>query len=227
MVGFPGIKQLTGEWWTVRAGIPTASAFDRIITPAKGELSKQCEDYIDELVAESLWGADPAYFTENGGPVNTYAMQRGKNLEPLARMWLEMESGLNITQIGFVCNDEMTLGCSPDFLVDADVQPEAIGERHGHPFFGIKARGIGELKVPLAHTHIGYVRKGILPPVYKPQCHGHLVVTGAEVCEFVSWHPDSQFRVTVKRDEYTDKVEKATKEFVGLYRAALAKVRGR
>lgn len=213
------------SWWAVKRGIPSSSDFDKIITPVKGDLSKSADAYLDQLIADVMCQT-PNYFTERGVPVNTYAVQQGQNLEPEARKWLAFDANLDVTEVSFCLNDEGTLGCSPDGVLGLEWAPDAGGEHGGQPWYAATLQGTVELKVPLRHTHVGYLRKGKLPDDYKPQVHGHLVITGAAYCEFVSYARDlPPLRVRVERDEYTDKVEAATRELVGLYREALEKVR--
>ncbi len=212
-------------WWEVKRTVPSASRFDEIIQPVKGELSKSADNYIAELVAEHfVYG--PGYFTTTGHPVNTFAIQQGKDTEPEARRWVAMDSGLEVAEVRFCLSDDLSIGCSPDGLIGLTWEPEAEGKHNGEDYYAAKTEGVLELKVPLLKTHSAYLAKGILPPDYKPQCHGHLIVTGATYCEFVSY---SKFmpplRVRVVRDSYTDKVEAALKTFVEQYAEALAKVR--
>ena len=49
-------RQGTDEWIHARLGIPTASQFDKILTPAKMELSSQATDYMHKLLAEMATG---------------------------------------------------------------------------------------------------------------------------------------------------------------------------
>ena len=221
------LPQVSDRWWTVHRGIPSASNFDKIITPAKGDLSKQAEDYIDELISDVMCQT-PNYFTERGHPINSYAIQRGVDLEPEARRWLAYDAGLDVTEVGFCVNEDFTLGCSPDGVIGLKFVEASTGDWCGESYFDATAEGVAELKVPLLKTHAGYLRRGILPVDYKPQAHGHLVVTGANFVEFVSYAREMPpLRIRVERDEYTDKVSKATKDFVGMYKAALEKVNQR
>lgn len=222
------VPQGDAEWWSLRRGLPTASDFDKIITPVKGDLSKQADEYIDELIADMI-NPSPQYFTEKGTPINTYAVQQGKATEPEARRWLALEANMDVTQVGFCVADDFSMGCSPDGLIGFQIDPEADGEWRGIPHFKCSAAATVELKCPLLRTHLGYVRKGVLPPEYKPQVHGHLIVTGAPAVEFVSYGAGSpqQLRIRVERDEYTDKVEAGVREFVGRYNDALKRILGR
>ncbi len=219
------MPQLSPEWWEVRRGVPTASAFDRIITPAKGELSKSASGYIAELCGDVLCQT-PNYFTQQGRPINSFAIQNGIDTEPEARRWLSMNARLDVAEVGFCYNADLGIGCSPDGLIGHEFNPESGGDFNGHPWFEAKCQGVVELKCPLLATQVEYILAGTLPTDYKPQCHGHLIVTGAAYCEFVSYaRGAAPLRVRVERDGYTDKVEAAVKTFVEQYRAALDRVR--
>jgi hypothetical protein len=72
-----------------------------------------------------------------------------------------------------------------------------------------------EIKCPLPHTHIAYLREGVVPSKYIPQIQGCLWITGREWWDFMSYHPAMEdLIVRVERDnEYikklADQVERA------------------
>jgi len=207
------MQQVTPEWYEARRGVPTASEFGRICTPAKGEPSKQMEEYACELVGD-LVCLNPAYFTEKGGPVNSYAIQNGLNLEPHARRWLAFDAGLDVHEVGFCMNDDFTLGCSPDGLLGLTIAQESGGTWNGHPWYEGTAEAVVELKCPLPKTQAQYLLRGELPVEYRPQVHGHLLVTGAKYVEFVSYSDTlAPLRVRVEPDAYTEKLRAALVEF--------------
>ena len=86
-------QQGDAEWHAARMGIPTASAFHRIITPAKLSPSAQAEDYMNELLTEWLLGKASDF----GG---NFWTERGQALEPLARAWYAMEYDCDVTRRG-------------------------------------------------------------------------------------------------------------------------------
>ena len=107
------VEQGSIEWMRLRLGIPTASNFDRIITPKTMKVSTASRDYLAQLCAEWLLG----------GPVNpteTQFMERGKALEPEARAWFEWENNVTVEPGGFVTTDDGSIGCSPDGTFDND-----------------------------------------------------------------------------------------------------------
>lgn len=192
-------EQGSDAWLQARKGHPSASNFDKIVTAAKCELSKQAEGYINDLIAETFvpdW---------NPMPRKTYWMERGTEMEPQARLAFQVKTGAVLKQVGFLLHDGGILGCSPDSLVmDGDTPVEGV-----------------EIKCPGPNTHVEYVRSGVLPDSYKLQVHGSLVVSGLPRWHFFSFYPGLQpFHIVVERDEFTDKVETALLKFSQSYQAA-------
>lgn len=158
-------EQGTPEWHKARAGIPTASNFNRIIT-SKGEPSKQREQYILELAAAAVAGPE-------GESFDTYWMKRGRDLEPSAIALYEFETGNEAHSVGFVYRDEdRRVGCSPDNLAWED---------------GVM--GGLEVKSPAPKTHVAYLLANKLPSEYFHQVQGCMWVTGAPWWDFESYCP--------------------------------------
>lgn len=193
--------QYSPDWWRVRRGVPTSSCFDKIVTPAKGELSKQADGYIHQLIAEQF---DPEY-----GVVEDYvsaAMRAGTIMEPEARRYYEFERGVDVEQVGFCLSDDGRFGCSPDGLCGDD--------------------GALELKCPQPHTQVAYLLANELPQAYAPQVHGQLIVTGRKWVDFMAYSPGfPPLLIRVEPDDYTEKVRKALDDFWPRYQDALNKVR--
>lgn len=191
--------QGTPEWYWLRAGMPTASRFDSIITPAKGELSKGITGYIAELIAETVTGI-PA-------DIDSYmsrAMVDGVNTEAEARNWYAFDTGRDVEQVGFITDDDGHFGCSPDGLVDED--------------------GGLELKCPTAKVHVGYLLDNAsLVTAYKCQVHGCLAVTGRawwDVMSYCQGFPPVLIRV--EPDEFTGKLSVALSKFRMEFEQAVA-----
>ena len=207
-------EQGTEEWHRARLGIPTASNFDRIMT-ASGKPSTQAEAYQNQLVAEWYTGE-----TTNGY-IND-AMQRGIELEPLAREAYEFATDSEVEQVGFVYKDADKLcGCSPDgLLVAFDLR------------FAVAQNGKGlEIKCPLPGTHVSYLLAGGLPSKYVGQLQGSMYVTGLELWDFCSYCPGfPPLIITVERDEdYIDKLRPLLDDFIGTMlekRAKLTEILG-
>jgi hypothetical protein len=156
------VTQGTTEWLAVRAGIPTASAFDRIVTP-KGRPSTQVEKYTHMLLAERIMGHPVLQ-------VQTHWMGRGQALEGEAVLYYEGQRELDTVPIGFVTNDARTIGASPDRFVGDD--------------------GLLELKVPAEHTHVGYLLTRAVDAEYYPQVQGQLWITDRKWLDIMSYHPE-------------------------------------
>ena len=189
----PGSEQ----WWRIRAGLPTASAFDRLLTPT-GKRSTQREAYMYGLLAAWVMGIP------SESP-DTQWMERGRILEPEAAAWYEMERGVNADLGGFVTRDDGRAGCSPDRLLYAPGETDI-----NKPIGGL------EIKCPSPEVHYSYLLggKGIADK-YRHQVQGSLWVTGLEWWDTLSYH--SMLRpslVRVERDDaYIALLEEAVLEF--------------
>lgn len=196
-------EQYSTEWWEARRGIPTASAFDRIITAKTGKLSAGALGYAFELVADLAQLGPEPWLNEPG--YESAAMKRGTQTEHEARRFYEMERDVDVQRVGFCITDAGDAGCSPDGLV---------GESGGL-----------ELKCPLLKTHVGYLYRGGLPDEYKPQVHGSLIVTGREWWDFLSYAPGlPPLLVRVEPDDYTESLRHCLAEFQQILAEVKAKV---
>lgn len=191
--------QGSDEWLLARKGKVTASILDKIITSKTGELSKQSDDLINELIEE-------AFFPTLNAWQGNYWMQWGKQFEDEAREAFMAETLFDVRTVGFVHGSIGPCGCSPDGLILSDA---------GIPISGV------EIKCPRPKTHVGYVRAGGLPDEYRQQCHGSMAMTGLRDWHFWSfvkgWRPH---HVIVKWDSYTDKVRAALDKFMDQYKTA-------
>jgi hypothetical protein len=194
--------QGSDAWLTARLGIPTSSEFHRIITPAKGELSKQSRGYAHQLVAEILLGKPCGINIENMEWV-----ARGRMLEPLAAQQYEFATDTETTPVGFITTDCGRLGCSPDRLI-------------------VGVRGVLEIKACAPGTHMGYLLDGV-SDTYKPQVMGQIAVAEAEFCDLYAYHPDlPPVTIRTHRDEpYITKMRAALSEFLDMRDAMLEQAR--
>lgn len=173
--------QGTLEWLCARAGIPTASEFDNIISPTfeirKGETPKT---YLAKKVAEA-WTGTPAI------GFNSIDMDFGQILEQEALPFYTLETGREVKRVGLLLTDDGQIGCSPDGLFD-------------------DGTGI-EVKCPEAHTHVRYLLDGTLPKDYAAQVHGAMHVTGAPRWTFMSYRRSFPALIlTIERDDAIQEV---------------------
>jgi hypothetical protein len=194
--------QRSEAWFAARRGIPTASRFDRILTAAKGLPSASQSALIDELIAESICPPDVGLIKQQ---YTSDEMLAGIRLEAEGRCCYELEfAKWPVHEVGFVLHASGMFGGSPDALV-GDV-------------------GGVEIKCPAAATHVGYIREGGLPPAYKCQVHGYMVVTGRKQWSFFSYARNFEpFHLNVEADAFTAKLEAELLAFCARYNEARAK----
>lgn len=156
------VVQGTSEWAALRLGIPTASQFDRIITPKTGKPSAQLEVYAHELLFEQALGVP--YDNATSG-----FMERGTVLEKKAISFYELQNDCTVDRVGFITDDAGAVGCSPDGLV---------GDRGG-----------AEIKIPAGPTHISYLL-GDAGEKYRCQVQGCMWIAERDWWDFVSYNPD-------------------------------------
>ena len=101
------IEQGTEAWFNARAEKMTASNACAI-----GNNGAGFKTYINNLMAETYSSAIKESYTNED-------MERGNELEALARTVYEMETGNEVEEVGFIELDEFT-GCSPDGLIGED-----------------------------------------------------------------------------------------------------------
>ena len=197
--------QKSPEWHAARRGIFTASEAGEFIVGNDTATNRKARQ---NLIAKKL--AEPFYsdlkFAELAGSSwltqlrdkeqkaldYNPAINRGNDLEPLARAAFEKRTGYSVTSVGLCLHDSGGFGCSPDGLLGDD----------GIPFIG----GL-EIKCPIPETHAKYLLAGTLPDEYRPQVHCSLAVTGLQRWDFMSFCPGlPSLLVTVERDDYTERM---------------------
>lgn len=171
------VTQGTTAWMELRAGIPTASCFDSILT-AGGRKSEGRENYMNHLLAERILHR----------PLDTFQsadMAHGNEFEAQAVASYEFQKECDTVPVGFVTNYDDMAGCSPDrFIVQ-------------HP------EGALECKCPKPQTHVAYLLASIgAGKKYRVQLQGQLWVCEKEWVDILSYAPGMpQALYRVYRDE--------------------------
>ena len=171
-------EQRSKEWYKNRLGKVTASRMSDVLAAPSSERRKS---YMMQLIAERLSGvsAEDVYVSKE--------MQRGIDLEDMARAVFAMEKGLEVREAGFFTDADIEwLGASPDGLTSDG--------------------GLVEIKCPKTATHIGYCVERKCPAKYYAQIQCQLAVTGLSHAYFVSYDDRvpgqyQMFCVHVPRDE--------------------------
>jgi hypothetical protein len=175
------------QWLQLRAGIPTASEWEALVSP-KWEIrkGKMPETYLSIKAAER-W---------RGGPLpgfSSFATKQGKLREERALPAFELEYKLpRLQRPGFITNNADitqadTIGCSPDGMMDDGCGVEA--------------------KCPEPHTHVKWLRGNKIPDEHLAQVYGSMLVTGARKWTFYSYCAKfPSLAVQARRDEKILKV---------------------
>lgn len=161
-------------WIQARLGIPTASGFDRIVTPKTRKISASAEKYLFEKCAEWALGHPVT-------DVNTAFMDRGKGpLEDQAIATYAFDNRIEVDRVGFITTNDGRYGCSPDGLIGAD--------------------GALEIKCLSAVNHIGALLG--TADEYSLQIQGQMLVTGLSWVDRMYFNPTLPIVVQrVNRDE--------------------------
>jgi putative phage-type endonuclease len=202
------IVQGSAEWLQARCGRITASRMADVLATLKrkeGEAAVRA-NYKAELVAERLTGSAADHYV-------SYWMERGTELEPLARAAYEMETGNMVDQAGFFVHPEIPcFGASPDGLIGA-------------------AGGL-ELKAPKITTHIRYMLEGVIPEEYEPQMSSGMACTGREWWDFYSYCPEMPIHLQTfirrlhRNPERMFTIETAVRQFDEEIEALISKLGG-
>jgi hypothetical protein len=154
------VAQYSEAYDRLKLGIPTSSHFHKIITP-QGKPSKQWREYACVLIAERILQRKIEFY-------NSPAMERGLIVEAEAVDWYEFDQDVSVQRVGFITDDDRTVGCSPDRLVGDD--------------------GLLEIKAPLPHTQVEYWISGTVSERFRPQLQGQLYVSQRSWVDIVCWH---------------------------------------
>jgi len=207
-------KQGSDEWRLAHLGIPTASEFKKIITPAQGKFSESHREFASRLVGERISGG----FDDVKELFDIHII-RGIEHEPRALAAYQYTTGRIARSVGFVLRDDGKAGCSPDGMVyESEEAP------YENPEGGL------EFKCPTLTKFLMWQEEGILPLEHKCQVHGCLAITGLPWWDFVAFHtqfPDKPFIVRVTPDEFTKNLSVALEKFLGICDELLAKIKER
>lgn len=179
------VDQGSLEWHRLRSGIPTASQFHRIITPAKGDISKQRFGYACELIAERLLKWQPETLD------HVRHIEEGRANEPIAVKQLEFALGVDTKAVGFVTTNDGRFGASPDRVLGV----------HGGSIPHSSVDAILEVKSPTPPIQLRRLLFGNGDD-YRCQVSGELFVAEADKALYYSHHPRMpEFLLETGRDE--------------------------
>jgi hypothetical protein len=241
---FDGFAQYTPEWWAIRRGVPTASEFASILTPAGAEPKFSCFADTGETCGVKHGNKETA-----AGCKKLKAKTDVRELPPelaggsdsyIARLIadaLSPEYGQNEEFENFAMRRGTRIEPQARRFAELDTGnaikqvgfvKSACGRWGCSPDGLIGDDETLELKCLMPHSHAQAVLEGVVPAEYVPQVHGSLIVTGRKRCRFICFCPweGPQLHLVVERDGYTTKLQEAMEQFWVKFQKALAKIKG-
>lgn len=162
------VIQNTDEWFNLKLGKPSSSNLDKVMANYGKAFGDPAKKYAEKLAGEILTGEkDPSYDFRNGW------MDRGDELEPIAREMYEAETMYSVTNGGIFIEDtdhEIKCADSPDGLVGKD--------------------GCIEIKCVSQPTQWATLKRGDYDPKYKWQIQNHIRQGKRKWCDFISYCPE-------------------------------------
>jgi len=166
-------KQRIEEWYRSRIGNVTASRVSDVMSVTKAGPSASRKSYMIELLCQRLTGRAEDGYT-------SAAMQRGIDLEPVARSAYEIDQVVMTLETGLVMHPSgIAFGASPDGLVGDD--------------------GLVEIKCPKTSTHVDFLLSGKPNKEYIWQMQAQMSCTGRDWCDFVSFDDRLPERLQYRR----------------------------
>lgn len=176
------------EWHQARAGVITASCYAEALSTMSrtsgrrksGDPTAASDKYAADLAIERISGKP------YGEPPKAWVLNRGHEMEKLARMAYEARTNSMAHESGLVLSDDRLFGYSTDGFV---------GEH-----------GLIEIKAPIDSLKIVEIMEGDLSE-YEHQMQGGMWITGRQWCDFIMYVPDLEnagkdlYIKRVKRDE--------------------------
>jgi exodeoxyribonuclease (lambda-induced) len=188
-------EQGSPEWHAARTGVITASKFrEALETTQKGKPTSKSSLYAAQVAIERISGqpCDEGF--------NSWQMKRGQEMEPMARMEYEAQTGNFASESGIVLTYDRLFGYSTDGLVGDD--------------------GLIEIKSLVSAIGVLEMWRDRDLSEYMHQIQGGLWLTGRKWCDFVMYAPQLEpvgkqlFRMRVERDDkFIDEMVKKLLDF--------------
>lgn len=163
------VVQGTEEWFQARSGVITASMFSECRRrlksgPNAGDFTSAAHDYAFDLAMERATGE-----WQDKDQYDSYAMRRGRLLEPEARLAYEERYSVLVDVTGFALLDNGLFGASLDGLVgeNGSVEIKCFTE----------SRKVREIILNVSHEDVD------------DQAQGGMWITGRHWCDFILYCP--------------------------------------
>lgn len=171
------ISQGTPEWFELRLKYPLTASNAQAI----GNNGKGLETLVWEKLAERYSSQDKEKYTNKD-------LERGIELEPLAREMYELQTGNNVDEVGFVINDKVSKvgGASPDGLIVAQnglVEIKCFEDKK-HFKMIVEKNQTGTFKID---------------PEYEWQMQMQLLFTETDFVDFIAYNPNYKENLLIQR----------------------------
>ena len=179
------VVQNSDEWFDLRLNRITSSNFDKICANMGKAFGNPAIEYGQKKALERVTG-----IRDENGFKNAY-MDRGNELEPIAKELYERETFNEATNGGFSYLGNY--GDSTDAMVGKD--------------------GCIEIKCVIPNTQWKRIRTDNYDTSYKWQIQGHLLISNKKWCDFVSYCPEfpEEKRLFIKRVFKDEEMQKQLK----------------
>lgn len=166
------VEQKSDEWFALRNKYPLTASEAQAI----GNQGKGLETLVWEKLAERYSNGDKERYTNKD-------LDRGIELEPLARDMYELQTGNKVHEVGFVINEKISSvgGVSPDGIV--------TGQNGGV-----------EIKCFEDKKHFKNIVNGLeIESQYMWQMQMQMLFTGWEFVDFVTYNPNFKQSLLIER----------------------------
>jgi len=187
-------EQGSEEWIQKRLGVFSASTAQAIATAGKG-----LETLVYKKLAEKLANKAPEYTNED--------MERGHELEAMARDAYELETGNIVEQVGF-CELNEYVGASPDGLVKD---------------------GLVEIK---CKNDVNFIKERLsdeIDSAHRWQMQMQMYVTNRKWCDYVVFNPNFEKSLVIKRvkrdEEAIKKIKLGLDEGIKMFKDLLGRLK--
>ena len=174
-------------WYQARAGIPTASEFDHVMTPKTLKPAESRKKYACRLIAERIlnWQADSL---DKIGHIAD-----GKANEPLAVAKMDLVFDIESTRVGVIKTNDGRFGATPDRVAQVSPDRTRVG-------ISIECK-CPTIPVQMERLIFGETDEKVAA-VYRCQRQGQLWVAEADKAIFFSFNPRTpDYLVEDGRDE--------------------------
>lgn len=170
-ITYHDVEQRTPTWHLLRQKYPLTASNAQAI----GNMGKGLETLVYEILGAK-------YSLEKKEKLSNEHLERGIELEPIARELYELETGNEVKEIGFVTNEKYELaGASPDGLVNDD--------------------GLLEIKAfdDTKHFILTLEKDFEIEPKYHWQMQMQMLITERSWCDFVAYNQNYKKSLLIKR----------------------------